>query len=118
MTVATRGSMTLAIDMTAASSSELPGTLLKRTPDEGKATQDRCTGGPAAHTWRSKRSSNGPESVQIRVRGCCDRPFPPPAARSGNSRFDQVCTPFGPNLDRNCPRIIVIWVFKLVVLSR
>ena len=75
-------------------------------------------GSPAAYLWRSKRSSDGPESVQIRVRGSCDRPFPPPAARSGNSRFDQVCTPFGPNLDRNCPRIIVIWVFKLVVLSR
>ena len=34
-------------------------------------------------------------------------------APSGNGRFPQVCTPFGPNLDRNCPRIIVIWIFLI-----
>ena len=38
-------------------------------------------------------------------------------APSGNGRFPQVCTPCGPNLDRNCPRIIVIWIFHVFVCT-
>ena len=36
-------------------------------------------------------------------------------APSGNGRFPQVRMPFGPNLDRNRPRIIVIWIFHVGV---
>ena len=74
----------------------------ERSSDEGKATQDRSTGGPATHRGRSKRSSDGPKSVQIRVRGSRDRPSPQPAGsvrkRQIRSGLHVVWTKSGPKL--------------------
>ena len=76
----------------------------------GKATGERSTGGPPEVQERSKRSSGGQELVQDRravgARGGL-------SASSGLGRFAQVCTRSGPNLDRNCPRIIVFFSFSI-----
>ena len=80
-------------------------------PCSEREVQRRTHGGPS-----------GPAMVQDRSKSACAAPavgrLPSQRAPSGNGRFDQVCTLFGPNLDRNCPRIIVIWIFNLVVLSK